>query len=85
MHPTPRRFLPASVSAGVMLFILLGVSPRSDVAAHLGGFIGGLVIAWPLTRIPESKLQSPRANWICGLILTSMVILTWWLALKPNA
>jgi rhomboid protease GluP len=28
--------------AGLLLFVLLGLNPSSDVVAHLGGFVGGL-------------------------------------------
>ena len=41
---TPQRtkYLLAGISAGLMLFVLLGSDPASDVMAHAGGFVTGL-------------------------------------------
>src|SRR5436309_6098661 len=39
-----RKYLLGAVTAGLMLFILLGLAPGTDIIAHLGGFISGLIL-----------------------------------------
>jgi membrane associated rhomboid family serine protease len=34
----------SSIGAGIFLFLVVGVDPRADVLAHLGGFVSGLVL-----------------------------------------
>jgi membrane associated rhomboid family serine protease len=77
----PRSFRAASVVAGVMLFVLFGLSPDSDVLAHLGGFGGGLVFGATLVRFP-STAGGTKTNLACGLAFTVLVLLPWWLAFR---
>ena len=60
-----------------MLFTLLGLDPASDVIAHFGGFIGGLVLGAALAIIPQKKLLGPRANVVCGAVWAGLISLTW--------
>lgn len=65
--------------AGGLLVILLGLSPRSDVVAHVGGFLSGTVIgalATPFRRI----LLWRWTNTLSSLLTGVLVALTWWLA-----
>ena len=39
--PQATRYILGSLVGGVFLFIQLGTDPKSDIAAHLGGFVGG--------------------------------------------
>ena len=75
----PTAFRVASVLAGGMLFVLLGLSPGSDVLAHLGGFVGGLGFGVLLVRVPRSAGRT-GANLVCGLVFALLVLLPWWLA-----
>jgi rhomboid protease GluP len=83
---TPRstKLVISGVAGGLMLFVLFGVGPETDVLAHLGGFAAGLVIGIPLARKPALREQ-PAVNLICGLIFALLVILPWWLALSRGA
>src|SRR5579871_1907799 len=38
----PSKLAFGGIAAGIMLFVLYGASPQSDIAAHLGGFVLGL-------------------------------------------
>lgn len=66
--------------AAVLLFVFLGVSPESDVVAHAGGFIGGLLLGVPLA-LARRSVHRPRLNLLAGILFIALVILPWWLAL----
>jgi len=77
-HPQAVRILLAGVVAGLMLFVLLGVSPDTDVIAHLGGFIAGIAVGFSLRILP----RNPVANVTAAILFVLLVLLTWWLALR---
>jgi len=80
-HPQLLRILLGGLAAGAMLFVLLGLSPGTDVVAHFGGFVTGIAIGLLLaatTRVVHGSV----ANLAAGLIFALLVILTWWLALR---
>jgi membrane associated rhomboid family serine protease len=71
----------AGVFGGVLLFILLGVAPDTDVLAHFGGFVSGLFLGALLNLAPPSAPR-PKANLLSALLFALLVILPWWLAFK---
>lgn len=73
-----RKRLLVALSVGVMLFLLLASSPNSDVAAHVGGFAGGIIFGWCLRRMPTTlKSRSQNAALI---IFAALVVGTWAMA-----
>jgi membrane associated rhomboid family serine protease len=72
------KYILSGVVAGVMLFVLLGVAPGSDVLAHAGGFISGLVLGGIAVLVPS--LSRPRANFISSILFIVAVIVPWWCA-----
>ena len=69
--------------AGFLIFVLFGFSPSSDIVAHLGGFVAGVVFGALLSLVPQRTLEK---RWLNGLMLVLLVILifmTWGLALMP--
>lgn len=78
------KYAVASIGGGVMLFALLGLSPGSDVLAHLGGFISGLVLGG-LLLIKPRLAQDALANSIAGIAFCALVVLPWWLALRTTS
>jgi membrane associated rhomboid family serine protease len=78
------RLFATGISAGVLLFVFLGVSPGTDVVAHLGGFVSGLLLGLLLALAPPLT-QRPRINLAAGMLFAVFVILPWWLALHPLA
>lgn len=69
------------LAAGAMLFALLGLSPNSDVLAHFGGFITGLVLGTvllPARRVTHNSI----INLFAGAAFGVLVVLPWWLALS---
>lgn len=82
-NPRALKYIFSGMAAGVMLFVLLGLSPESDVVAHFGGFVSGLLLGsvWMPTR---RLTQNSAANIFAGVAFCLLVILTWWLALSGN-
>jgi rhomboid protease GluP len=75
------RYLAGGLAAGVMLFASLGVSPGSDVLAHFGGFVRGVVLGCFLIAAPRLN-RNAVANACAGAAFCILVILPWWLALR---
>lgn len=69
------------VIAGSLLVVMLGLSPESDVTAHVCGFFAGLVLGVMALRfhVPLAKRGLSVACAVAGLVL---VVATWWLALR---
>jgi rhomboid protease GluP len=76
-----RKRLLIALSAGIMLFLLLGANPQSDLAAHAGGFAAGLIIGWMLRRMGWAERQ-PRLNRSALAIFILLQLVTWGLALR---
>jgi hypothetical protein len=79
--PHARKFILSGVCGGVMLVVLLALTPGTDVMAHLGGFVSGLLLGALLNLVP-SVAQRPNANLLSGLAFALLVIVPWWLALR---
>jgi rhomboid protease GluP len=82
-HPKPMKFVAVGVFGGVMLFVLLGLSPGADIIAHLGGFVAGLGLGALLALAPAIT-RAPIVNLIAGFMFAALVIWTWVLALAKH-
>ena len=81
-NPKAARYILSGVIAGVLLFVLFGFSPGSDIFAHLGGFMAGLLFGAALSLASEVSLQEKRLN-IAALALTlGIIAVTWGRALR---
>lgn len=75
------RCLFGGIMAGGMLFALLGTGVGSDVVAHLGGFLAGILLGtlW----IPARRFSSNLVlNSLAGAFFAILVVLTWWLVMS---
>ena len=77
------RLFATGIMGAVLLFVFLGVSPESDVVAHFGGFITGLLLGLPLA-FAARLVHRPWLNLLAGILFTALVILPWWRALNSN-
>lgn len=75
------RALATGIGTGGMLFVLLGLTPGTDVVAHFGGFIGGVLLGVILGHwLPI--LRKPFVNAVCAFVFVVLVLWPWWLAVK---
>jgi len=77
---SPRRSLVRGLLGGLLLFVLLGLNPASDVVAHTGGFVGGALLGFCLAALPQPAARHPVASLVSGAVLTGTVMLAWSLA-----
>jgi len=76
----PRRDMVVGLLGGVMLFVLVGLSPGTDVVAHFGGFasgifLGALLVPW------VRALQKPVITVLSVSVFVVLTLWPWWLAL----
>lgn len=79
--PQAGRVLLSGLFAGAMLFVLLGLTPGTDVVAHFGGFVCGLALGGLIGAL-RKVFKGPVANLVCGLIFLLLVLWPWWLAMR---
>lgn len=66
-----------AVLGSLMLFVILGLNPGTDVLAHLGGFLGGILSGILLALLPkQSRTSLSLDNTL--LLCTLLVILGCW-------
>jgi len=76
------RLIFRGFAAGVMILVLLGFSPESDMVAHVGGFITGAVFGCALGLAPAARWRSGPANVAAMLALSALLAAAWSLALR---
>jgi len=79
--PRPTKFVVTRLVAGVMLFVLLGVAPGSDVLAHAGGFVAGVLLG-SIVGLRPTLAENTVVNLLSVLIVAWLMAWTWWLALR---
>jgi membrane associated rhomboid family serine protease len=79
-----RQWIGRGVLAGFFLLILLGMSPRSDVVAHVGGFGAGGLLGLGWRGLPERWRKHPLTDHGAALVCGVLVALSWWLALRTR-
>jgi membrane associated rhomboid family serine protease len=79
--PHAPKYIFGGLFGGLMLFVLFGLSPGTDVVAHLGGFVSGLLLGTVLTLWPRLA-RSTVSNLLSGGLFSVLVIVPWWLALR---
>lgn len=78
-----RRTAPLALraaAAGVLLLVLIGFSPESDLVAHVGGFVAGAAFGLALNWTTPGSLQRTAPNVLSGLALAALLSTTWLLA-----
>jgi membrane associated rhomboid family serine protease len=80
MHSWASRLSPV-VSAVILLAWLGTGDERTDIVAHLTGFIAGFALGAVLGRLPRRPGRDPQRQWIAGGAALILVFLSWSLAL----
>jgi len=71
----------SGVAAGLMLFVLYGLAPGTDISAHFGGLMTGLLLGAVLVYMPVWFCRSARVNVVRGTVVVALIAVTWRLAL----
>ena len=79
--PLAPRYIVSGIVGGIMLFVLLGLTPGTDIIAHLGGFLSGFFLGAVLSLIGD-RLRATTAQAVFVVIFVLMVIVPWFLALR---
>lgn len=80
-NPQAIRTFLTSLAGGGMLFVLVGLTPGTDVVAHFGGFVAGLALGAILMSC-RTMLDKTFPNVISAFCFACLVIWPWWLALR---
>ena len=74
----------APIVGGLALLGALGASPRSDLGAHLFGFLAGAVIGVGSSFALRGKATSPRwwLQALLGAVAAAVIVISWQLALR---
>jgi membrane associated rhomboid family serine protease len=81
--PLELKYLISGLSGGIMLFVLTGLSPGTDVLAHFGGFVSGVALGIVLS-LQSTVLQRRDVNALAGVAFGGLTLLTWSLALRGD-
>jgi rhomboid protease GluP len=81
-NPRAIRVVFSSVGAGLLLFILFGTSTNSDILAHFGGFVAGLVFGAAISIAPPKWVRQRAVDRIALIFFVTLSLLTWILALR---
>jgi rhomboid protease GluP len=76
-----RTWLVRGLLASVLLFLLLGLDPTSDVIAHAARFVTGLALGVPLRALPDALRTSRFANQLTALATFLAMLVAWAVAL----
>ena len=80
--PKAARYILSGVCAGFLIFVMFGMNPASDIVAHFGGFVGGMLLGGAMALAPEGKLKEPRYNAGAALVMVALAAVNWAFALR---
>ncbi|QDT11527.1 rhomboid family intramembrane serine protease [Planctomycetes bacterium K23_9] len=67
---------------GVLLLAMIGVGgERTDVGAHVTGFVGGVMLGWLAARLPHHWLTNNRVQVLAGVAAIAIVAVAWAIAI----
>ena len=78
--PTSRKRWTAPV-AGVVLLVTLGAARDADLAAHVFGFVAGILVGF-VAGVALRRRPGPAIQWVLGALAAGTVALCWRLALR---
>lgn len=74
------RMILAGLGAGVLMFIMTGTREESDVLAHAGGFVFGMLFGGLASLVPSPQSRAISAGTLAAF--AGVVGLAWFLALR---
>ncbi len=82
--PRNRKLIVSGIFGGIMLFVLLGLNPGSDLLAHAGGFLTGLLLGSIFTPVTRVR-QTGRRDLLAGITFGLLVMVPWAIGLGRAA
>jgi membrane associated rhomboid family serine protease len=79
-YPVAPHFLVRAAAAGLLILVLIGFSPGTDIIAHVGGFITGAMLGLALGWRRPGSLHRSAPNIFSGVALAILLVTTWLLA-----
>ena len=76
-----RKYLLRGILAGLMLFVLFGLSPGTDIVAHFAGFAMGLLLGGLLLLLPP-RWQNRTTDAGAATVFLVLLVVTGWLAFR---
>ena len=71
--------------AGVVLFGFTGIGgERTDVLAHVTGFLAGLITGWISSALSKEILSSGKVQTICGGLALALIGFAWFAAIVAS-
>jgi rhomboid protease GluP len=77
-----RQLVIRGLGGGVLLLVLFGTNPDTDVLAHVAGFLSGCFGGGVLLLFSDKTIQNAWVNRLAGLMCGVLVAVTWALALR---
>ena len=81
-NPRAARYIVSGLAAGMFMFVMFGVDPKSDLIAHAGGFIAGAVFGTVLALAPQKIIRHRFADHLAFFFFVTITALVWILALR---
>jgi rhomboid protease GluP len=81
-NPRASRYILSGVGAGMFMFVMFGTNANSDVLAHFGGFVGGVLFGALLSLAPEKFTQKRFVDVAAMFFFVTISALAWILALR---
>jgi rhomboid protease GluP len=81
-NPKAARYILSGVGAGMLMFVMFGVNPNSDVLAHFGGFVAGLGFGALVALLPAKIARSRLLDRAAFFFFVTISALVWILALR---
>lgn len=81
--PSPGGFMASAIpvlGGGLLLFVLLGTDPSTDVLAHAGGFFAGIALGHFANRIKIKKPRQSAWDRLAFFAWLTLLLLVWGLA-----
>src|SRR5258707_388417 len=63
-HPRAFRVLWSGAGAGLLIFLLFGMNPKTDVVAHAAGFASAALMGIVASWLPKLRVKSIWRDWL---------------------
>ena len=81
-HPRAFRAMWSGAGAGLLIFLLFGMNPKTDVVAHAAGFASAAIMGIGLSWLPNSRLKRAWLDWLAFGLMIAMIGAAWLIALR---